>query len=117
MPSYFTKDFDNAISIEENEEIKVETVAYLIAFKYSSTSPQNDKGPFGFATVYNILNIEDYINNNEQDLNQEQELTQEQIQREKQIQKELKKKGICSISEYKLFIFDILITNFIIILK
>ncbi|RIB23196.1 hypothetical protein C2G38_2172008 [Gigaspora rosea] len=77
-------DFDNSISIEENEEIKEETVAYLtarlavnannihystVSVEYPSTSPQNDKGP------------------------SEQELTQEQIQRERQIQEELRKKA------------------------
>ncbi|CAG8561484.1 18664_t:CDS:2, partial [Gigaspora rosea] len=60
-------DFDNSISIEKNEEIKEETVAYLTArlainanniyyftvlVEYPSTSPQNDKGLSGFATVY-----------------------------------------------------------------
>ncbi|KAF0506293.1 hypothetical protein F8M41_019163 [Gigaspora margarita] len=78
---YRDLDFDNAISFEENEEIKKETVAYFTAL------------PSGFATVFNVLNIEDYINNNEQDLNQEQELTQEQIQRKRQIQEELRKKA------------------------
>ncbi|CAG8645744.1 10743_t:CDS:2 [Dentiscutata erythropus] len=97
---------ENIISIEENKEIKEETIAYLtarlavnanniyystVSVEYSSTSPLNDKGPSGFVTIYNMLNIEDYINDNEQDLSQEQELSQEQIQRKKQIQDELKK--------------------------
>ncbi|CAG8683966.1 9233_t:CDS:2, partial [Gigaspora margarita] len=63
-------DFDkNNISIKENKEIKEENVAYFIArlavnanniyystvsVEYPSTSSQNDKGPSGFATVYNV---------------------------------------------------------------
>ncbi|CAG8621362.1 9713_t:CDS:2, partial [Cetraspora pellucida] len=82
--------------IEETIEVIGETVAYFtthlavkadniyystVSVEYPSTSPQNDKGPSGFATIYNVLNLEDYDNNS----NQAQNITQ--------VQEDLKKKA------------------------
>ncbi|CAG8690390.1 1961_t:CDS:2, partial [Gigaspora rosea] len=80
---------ENVINIEsDNEDVDVrcsedveETVAYFtthlavkadniyystVSVEYPPTSPQNDKGPSGFATIYNVLNLEDSDNDNNQ---------------------------------------------------
>ncbi|CAG8711895.1 5219_t:CDS:2, partial [Racocetra fulgida] len=89
-------DIEEIEDIGETENIE-ETIAYFtthlavkadniyystVSVEYPSTSPQNDKGPSSFATIYNVLNLEDYNNGSNQVLNTAQ------------IQEDLKKKHI-----------------------
>ncbi|CAG8591907.1 11299_t:CDS:2, partial [Scutellospora calospora] len=62
--------------------IKADNIYYsTVLVEYLLTSLQNDKEPSGFATIYNVLNLEDYDNNS----NQVQNITQ--------VQEDLKKKA------------------------
>ncbi|KAF0438409.1 hypothetical protein F8M41_004255 [Gigaspora margarita] len=108
-------DFDkNTINIKENKEIKEKTIVYLtvylainanniyyfvVSVEYLLTCSQNYKRTFSFATVYNVLNIKDYINNNEQD--PKTRTNSRANSKRKANTRKAKKKGICSISECK----------------